>query len=89
MVRLPLRLRIANALAGTRLKELIPALKPDGGVWYGSAASGTNDYTSKVDQLSANVGWCSTDQLRLGPHVGSNAASRSSATGSWVFWRVR
>lgn len=56
MARAPLRLKLARAILGNHAKEFIPALTPDG-ISFGSAGR-LNDYASKPDQLSANLGWC-------------------------------
>lgn len=51
-----LRLRLAKTILGSRAKEFIPALNPDGGVFYG-AAGRLKDYASKQEQIEANIGW--------------------------------
>lgn len=58
MARAPLRLRLAKAILGTHAKEFIPALNPVDGVSYGGLNGRLNNYSSKQDQLKANLGWC-------------------------------
>lgn len=61
----PLRLRIANTantfarrLAGERLKEFVQPLSPLDG-WSLNGTGRMNQYTTKPDQLGANLGWVS------------------------------
>lgn len=56
------RQRLAKAsvqvILGRRAKEFIPALDPIGdGISFGGTGR-LNDYTTKLDQMSANIGWC-------------------------------
>lgn len=55
----PFRLRLAKAILGSRAKEFIPPLPLDDGFGFGGAGR-LNNYTSKPDQLAANLGWCFT-----------------------------
>src|SRR3954469_14460278 len=55
--RLPLRLRLAKAIAGSRVKEFIPPLLNDDLAGWGSPGR-LNNYVTKRDQLTANLGWC-------------------------------
>src|SRR4051794_15068319 len=55
--RLPFRLRLAKAIAGTRAKEFIPPLLNDDLAGWGSPG-GLNNYVTKQSQLAANLGWC-------------------------------
>ncbi|MEA9985647.1 phage portal protein [Subtercola sp. RTI3] len=55
--RSPIRLRLAQAIAG-RSKALIPALNPDGdGVIYPGISGAISGYTDKPAQLAALTGW--------------------------------
>lgn len=56
------RQRLAKAsvqvILGRRAKEFIPALDPIGdGISFGGTGR-LNDYTTKLDQMNANFGWC-------------------------------
>jgi HK97 family phage portal protein len=54
--KLSFRQTIGRAIAGPIQKSFVPALDPfDGDLFGGSARS--NEYKSKPDQMSANVGW--------------------------------
>lgn len=55
-ITIPLRIR--RAIAGFRGKEFIPALTPDG-ISFGDSGR-INNFTTKADQLGANVVWCFT-----------------------------
>src|SRR5690349_20226687 len=59
MAKPTLRLRLARAILGRHAKEFIPALAPDEGLLFGPTGR-INEYRTKPDQLSANVGWCFT-----------------------------
>lgn len=58
--RLPFRARIAQAILGTKLKEFIPSLASQDPFMGGMGGGRLNSYSSKPDQLSANIGWCFT-----------------------------
>lgn len=49
-----LRVRLGNALLGAKQKDYIPPLTPFDGM---SDLGGLNQYTSKWEQISANIGW--------------------------------
>lgn len=55
----PLRLKIARAILGSRAKEFIPPLSPVDDLQFGGGGR-LNNYKTKPQQLSANVGWCYT-----------------------------
>src|SRR4051812_22875463 len=55
--RLPIRLRLAKAIAGSRVKEFIPPLLNDDLSGFGGSGR-LNNYLTKRDQLTANLGWC-------------------------------
>lgn len=63
MARAPFRKRLSAArqliFNGSVKKEFIPALNPDGGVFFGNQGR-LNDYADKMSQLQANVGWSFT-----------------------------
>jgi HK97 family phage portal protein len=52
-----LRLRLANRILGSHTKDFIQALSPLDG-WQLDASGRLHNYTTKPDQLGANVGWC-------------------------------
>jgi HK97 family phage portal protein len=54
--RIPLRQRIALAIAGVSTKDFIPALTPFGDDVLGGVGR-TENYATKQAQVSANVGW--------------------------------
>lgn len=51
-----MRLRLAKAILGSKAKDFIKSLNSVSDGW-GSSAN-VNDYLTKSDQLTANVGWC-------------------------------
>src|SRR5690242_16623764 len=59
MAKAPLRLRLAKAILGTKAKDFIPSLASLNDGWGpGAAPTSLNDYVTKSDQLTANIGWC-------------------------------
>src|SRR5689334_21460111 len=72
MARQPLRLRLARAILGRQAKEFIPALAPDEGIIFGPSGR-INEYRTKPEQLSANVGWCFTANNAIEPFSAINA----------------
>lgn len=47
----------AQVILGKKNKDLIPALNPFDGTSFGGTGR-LNDYTTKLDQMQANIGWC-------------------------------
>lgn len=54
-----IRFTLAKAILGRRAKDFIPALNPFDGVNFGGVGR-LNDYATKQDQMSANIGWVFT-----------------------------
>lgn len=57
--RLPFRQRLANLIAPSSAKSLVPSLPPED-AGFGDVVGGLNDYKYKSDQVQANVGWVFT-----------------------------
>src|SRR4051794_16754930 len=54
--RLPFRLRLAQAIAGSRAKDFIPSLDLLDR-WRDGTPGSLKDYRSKQEQLTANLNW--------------------------------
>lgn len=53
-----LRLRLAKIILGSKAKDFIAPLSPDGGAWGPDLGARIKTYQTKQEQLQANIGWC-------------------------------